>query len=283
MNEHQRLICPICKKRGSETALYKDGPAYRCAEGHSFDIAKKGYVNLLLSQQSSKKRHGDDKRMVTARRDFLDRDFYASLADAVVDAAKAYVTGGVIVDAGCGEGYYTARLHETISGADIYGIDISKDALAYAAKRDRSLTLAAASAADIPVMSGCADAVVSIFAPVFPKEFSRLLKPGGVLVRAVPLEDHLFGLKRAIYKNAYKNPFDSGELDGFELVDIKHIRYDITLECREDIEALFMMTPYYYKTSRADQERLLSRSSLTTELDFGVIVSKKGCRNEQDI
>lgn len=256
--------------------LAKDERVYRCGNGHSYDISKKGYVNLAMSQKSSKKRHGDDKLMVTARRDFLDKGYYAPLRDAAAHELKARAAqNAVIVDAGCGEGYYTAAIKSALGGADVYGVDISKDALIYAAKRDKTLTLAAASAASIPIETGCADAVVSIFAPVFPAEFSRLLKKDGILLRAVPLEDHLFSLKAAIYDEPYKNPTETHELDGFDIIAERTVCRDITLATREDIEALFMMTPYYYKTSRSDQQKLLSRDTLTTQTRFGIIVYRK--------
>ena len=205
-----RLICPVCG-----LPLEKTERTYRCEKGHSYDIAKKGYVNLMMSQSSSKKRHGDDKLMVAARRDFLDKGYYAPLQKAVVEAAAKFAAdGAVIIDAGCGEGYYTAAAAEKLPDADIYGIDISKDALIYAAKRSRELTLAAASASDIPIQSGCADVIVSIFAPIFPDEAARLLCDNGVIVRAVPLEEHLFGLKRRSMKKRTRiRPMISGLTD----------------------------------------------------------------------
>lgn len=267
------LLCPVCGEQ-----LFKTENTYRCENNHSYDISKKGYVNLLMSQRSSKKRHGDDKLMVTARRDFLGGGHYAPLLDALVSCVKDNAPdNAVIVDAGCGEGYYTAAVHNALPRADIYGIDISKDALIFAAKRDKELTLAAASASDIPVKGSSADVVLSVFAPAFPQEFSRLLKTRGVLIRAVPLEDHLYGLKQAIYDNAYKNPPDDNELDGFEIVSSRTVSFLMELESPKDINDLFMMTPYYYKTSRKDQEKLRSLSRLETRAEFGIITyTKKG-------
>ncbi len=270
-NECTALACPVCRLK-----LTKEGGSYRCENGHSYDISRKGYVNLLMSQKSSKKRHGDDKLMVEARRDFLDKGYYEKLRDAVVSAVKRNAdTGTVIVDAGCGEGYYTAAVHSAADGSHVYGIDISKDALIFAARRDRELTLAAASASDIPIINGSADIIISIFAPVFPDEFLRALKDGGILIRAVPLEDHLLELKQAIYDKAYRNPPDDFKLDGFEIISSETVRYMITLDNAKDIESLFMMTPYYYKTSRTDQEKLTKLSHLETRAEFGVIIYRK--------
>ena len=262
------LKCPVCG-----FSLEKSDRVYRCKSGHSFDISKKGYVNLAMSQSSSKKRHGDDKVMINARRDFLDKGFYAPLADALISAVRESVTpGGCIIDAGCGEGYYTAKIHSALPDFPVCGIDISKDALIAAAHRDRTLTLAAASTAKMPVIDSCASAVISVFAPIFPAEALRVLKPEGKLIRAVPLEDHLYELKQAIYDKAYKNPYESGELEGFNIISPRELLYDISLESQTDINALFMMTPYYYKTSRSDQEKLSSLSNLTTRAAFAVLI-----------
>ena len=266
------LICPVCKNR-----LSRNDNTYKCPTGHSYDISKNGYVNLMMSQKSSKKRHGDDKTMLAARRDFLDRGYYEPLAKAIAEKAVKYklTSSPIIIDAGCGEGYYTAMVHTAIPNAEIFGIDISKDALIYTSRRDKYLTLAAASAADIPIADSCADIIMSIFAPTFPKEFSRLVKLDGILLRVVPLEDHLYGLKCAVYDKAYKNPPDNGDIDGFEVIERSELRYDIELETAKEIRDLFMMTPYYYKTSREDQERLFSGERLITEVHFGIFVYKK--------
>ncbi len=264
------LICPVCKGE-----LIKNEHTYSCNSGHSFDIAKEGYVNLLMSQASSQKRHGDDKLMVRSRRDFLDKGYYAPLREAVVGAVAANIPDGAhIIDVGCGEGYYT-ECFECVNNAVTLGIDISKDALKLASKRLKKTSLCVASAYTLPCADASADAVVNIFAPCAYTEFSRVLKSDGGLIKAVPLEDHLWELKCVLYGEPYKNKPEQRDDALFELVDFKELKYTITLPCSEDIFALFTMTPYYYKTSAQDSERLLSKFALTTTVHFGVEVYKK--------
>ena len=236
------LICPVCSK-----PLFDCGASYKCPGGHCFDKARKGYVNLNLASGARSKRHGDDTVMVASRSEFLDRGFYSPLLREIISAA----------------------LRDSGRDVSAVGVDLSRAALAAAHRRDPSLVLAAASAKKLPVADSSCGIVLSVFAPVFPEEFARVLRPGGVLIRAVPLERHLFGLKAAVYDEPYLNPPPGVELAGFELTERADVEYTLSLD-GEEAAALFKMTPYYYKTGRADQEKLGKLPSLTTEAAFGV-------------
>lgn len=264
------FCCPVCKK-----PLKNDERALVCANGHSFDKARSGYVNLLRSQQSALKRHGDDKRMLLARRTFLDRGFYEPLCRLLCQTVARDVRSGKLLDVGCGEGYYTAAIQATNPSLSVCGIDISKDALHMAASRSKTIELAVASAFSLPVADGALDALVSVFAPTADAEFARVLKRGGKLIRVIPTERHLFGLKAALYKEPRLNKPERVEIDGFALRDRQELADIMTLETADDIRALFEMTPYFYKTGQADQERLLSRDSLCTEIGFAVLSYQK--------
>lgn len=262
------LRCPVCG--GS---LNRSGRVWRCSAGHSFDIARQGYVNLLL-RGGSGKRHGDDKTMVAARTAFLDRGFYDPLSQALAELALAHSAAPrLLLDAGCGEGKYTCdllrALRERGDRISALGIDISREALIAAARRDRELTLAVASTAALPVADGAADILLNVFSPFAREEFHRVLKPGGLLLRAWPLERHLWELKELIYETPYPNPPLDPAAEGFALLETRALRYPITLNGAE-IGALFRMTPYYYKTGRTDQEKAERAERLTVELQFGV-------------
>ena len=117
------LRCPVCAG-----ALEKRAGAYLCPKNHSFDIAKSGYVNLLLN--SSQGHHGDDKLMVRARRDFLDKGYYDRFIAAVADAAAEFTPPeATVLDAGCGEGIYSLAVLRAIEKAgkhgELLGVDIS--------------------------------------------------------------------------------------------------------------------------------------------------------------
>ena len=264
------FICPVCK---SALSLYER--TYRCENNHCFDLSKDGYVNLLMSQQSSLKRHGDDKLMVKARREFLEKDFYSPLREGLCSAVKAAAPqNAVIVDVGCGEGYYTSEIAKC-NNATVFGIDISKDALKYAAKSIKGSSFAVASAFSLPFADNSADCIVSVFAPSAYEEFYRVLKPDGRLIKAIPLEEHLWGLKCALYSEPYKNKPEIRNEELFTLASQEKIKYTINLTQGDDIENLFKMTPYYYKTGREDAERLLSLDALSTTVHFGVEIYEK--------
>ncbi len=268
------FVCPVCGK-----PLKKREKVYFCENAHSFDISKKGYVNLLLSSASGKI-HGDDKAMMRARADFLARGFYDALSERVADLAALHCkNGGAILDAGCGEGKYTAdiakALRESGKSADVVGIDISKDAVNLAAGRDKTCCFAVASAAKLPVADESVDVLVSIFAPFFADEFSRVLSDGGVIIRVFPLARHLWELKELVYDTPYENPETGMEEAGFDIAERYELRYKILIEREEDIKNLFIMTPYFYRTSEQDTEKLSHIEKLELSLEFGIVVYKK--------
>ncbi len=262
------FLCPVCR-----TALKNDRKSFRCSNGHCFDIARKGYVNLL--QSSSSGRHGDDRLMVNARTDFLNKGYYDRLSQAVVSTVlKNCPAHPCVIDAGCGDGKYTADLELALSGdePDIIGLDISKYALEALSRRSKTIRTAVAGTSSMPVPDHCADILLNLFSPLFTEEFHRVLKTGGILVRVIPLEDHLFELKQAVYDHPYRNEIPENlSLPGFALQSQENIRYSIALEGQNDICSLFQMTPYYYKTGAADQQKLQALDRLTVHLEFGIL------------
>lgn len=195
------LRCPVCGE-----AVEKEGRSLFCkgARRHCFDFAKEGYVNLAPSAAAG---GGDDAGLIRARTAFLSAGHYAPLADRICDILTANVPGGTVIDAGCGEGYYSCRM--AARGLQVLGVDLSKNGIRHAAKdpvgRERSALFAVAGIFTLPVADSSADAVVSLFAPVAETEFLRVLKPGGVLLLAGAGPDHLLDLKRVLYDTPYQN------------------------------------------------------------------------------
>lgn len=267
------FICPVCR-----TGLLKTEKTYICENGHSFDIAKKGYVNLLMSQGG--KQHGDDKTMISARADFLNRGFYDTLSEKICECVSEYTGNSArVLDAGCGECKYSADILEHLERegkrADVIGIDISKEALAFAKRRTGGLNLAVASTADMPVENGTVDALVNIFAPFSAQEFSRVLKTDGVIIRAYPLARHLWELKELIYDVPYENPEPDMAEEGFTVVARHEVKYKMNFETNEDVISLFKMTPYFYRTGEEDKKKLEKADSLVCSAEFGVVIYKK--------
>jgi 23S rRNA (guanine745-N1)-methyltransferase len=234
-----------------------------CENGHRFDIAREGYVNLLRSSKSGDK-IGDDKLAARSRRDFLNKGYYALLRDALAEMF-ADKTGSVL-DICCGEGYYTAALGANPQ-LDVYGFDISKEMIRLGAKRGNA-TYFVANMAHIPVADESFDYAIHLFAPFQEKEFARVLKPGGRLYTVVPGRFHLWGLKNALYDTPYENDEKIPEVQQLEQGKTICLRGNIRLETPEDIEAVFRMTPYYFHTSQRDKAKLSALQYLDTEISF---------------
>ena len=264
------FICPKCR-----LSLNVENGVAKCKNNHSYDRAKAGYYNLLLTNVGGT--HGDNREMVEARRDFLDTGAYKPLADRVAELAAKHISGNKLLDIGCGEGYYTDAIEKALSsrGVSVSGFDISRDAVKYAARRNKNLSLAVASAYRMPTGDGCFDMAINMFSPLAPDEVFRTLKAGGIFIMAIPGENHLFGLKSATYKTPYKNEVADSRLPGFELIESEKISFTLTLDTKEKIKSLFMMTPYAYRTRPEDKERVFRLEKLETEIEFIVFVYKK--------
>lgn len=264
------LSCPVCGE-----SLRAGERTYTCQNGHSFDTARQGYVNLLCGKGAAT--HGDNAQMIAARRRFLSGGYYAPLANALTDSLKKYAKGSpTLLDIGCGEGYYTEAAHRAIEpiGGKIYAFDISKDALKATAQRKVS-SLFVASAYKMPVLDESVDIVTLFFSPLAKEEILRVLRPEGLFVTAYPGEQHLWGLKKAIYDTPYLNRPEDTETEGFTLLEKTDISREIFLPYNAAIMDLFAMTPYYYKTSEKDHAKLQKLDSLTTEISFHLCVYKK--------
>ncbi len=247
---------------------------------HSFDFSSKGYVNLARAQGST----GDSKQAVRSRSDFLNKGYYAPVAKTLVELLKKHVSSGFVIDAGCGEGYYTEQIAQ--SSYECAGVDLSKFAVDSLASRLRCKTndrafAAVASIFDMPFRDLCADAIVSIFAPCAEDEMYRVLSDNGVLIVVSAGKEHLMGLKKAIYKTSYENDVRADMPKGLEKIDFKSLSYVVELETNEDILNLFSMTPYYWRTSREDSQKLVGLEKLTTEIDINFTVYKKRNIKEQ--
>lgn len=266
------IKCPVCT---SSVVVSEDGRSALCvgARRHCFDFSKEGYLSFPGNSG------GDSKGAVDSRRSFLEKGYYAPAAQAVIAALTKYVSRDAsVVDAGCGEGYYTSLLSDEVACA--IGFDLSKFACgvaAKAAKRDgrENLLYSTASVFELPVKDSSVDAVVNIFAPCAEDEYTRILKNGGYLFVVGAGREHLLGLKRAIYDNVYENGERADMPKSLEHVKRIVSRHEICVEGRDDIEALFSMTPYYWRTSEIDREKLKGIDSLKTEVEFEINVYKK--------
>ena len=265
--------CPLCA-----SPLEREASRWSCPAGHSFDRASAGYVHLLPANQKHSKDPGDDKAMVTARAAFLEKGYYQPLREALCQAVAEYTANlpaPVVLDSGCGEGYYTAGLSRALPHARIAGVDLSKAALRRAAKRVPEGEFAVASVYRLPLAGGSADVLANIFSPLAINEFARVLRPGGLFCYAVPSPRHLWQMKELLYKEPYENPAKREDYPGFVWREVRELRYTAALDAGADIMALFHMTPYAWKTPREGVVRLEALDRLSCEIGFDLHLYQK--------
>ncbi|TLF50393.1 methyltransferase domain-containing protein [Halomonas urmiana] len=278
------LACPL-----DGGALKRHDGAWRCAAGHSFDIARQGYVHLLPVQQKRSRDPGDSKAMVAARQRFLEAGHYRPVADAVGRAVLAGAGPGTLscLDAGCGEGYYLRELARTcdescdegLEGASdtppslsLLGLDISKWAVLAAARQGKQAGVSASwvvgSNAHLPVQSGTLDRLLCLFGFPVAAEFARVMRPGGVLLMAEAGPDHLRELREIIYPRLKpKRTAEPAAPAGFERLDTETLRYPLELEGAAPIADLLAMTPHLYRAGVEGRERAASLESLTVTVE----------------
>ncbi len=267
------FACPLC---GEKLAI--DEQVYRCTSGHCFDKAKEGYVNLLPANRQHASAPGDDKDMVKARTAFLDSGRYTPLKEALCALAAKYAgERTALLDAGCGEGYYTEGLSRVIAekGGRTGGADLSKAAVKKAAKRCREAEIAVASVYHLPLADGSVDMVTDCFSPLAKEEYRRVLKDGGHFLYVVPGARHLWEMKEVLYEQPYENEVREEAYEGFRLQETVPLSFGIHLEKTEEIMALFRMTPYAWKTPKEGVERLAEQKELGLTAEFRILVYER--------
>ena len=263
------LACPLDGK-----PLHGNGSAWRCADGHSFDIASQGYIHLLPVQNKRSRDPGDSKEMVASRQRFLEAGHYQPIADAARRAVLAETAPDATIcclDAGCGEGYYLRQLASAQTSSRqlaLIGLDISKWAVQAAAKQQRDATWLVGSNANLPVMDATLDCVLCMFGfPVY-AEFARVLKPGGMLVQVDAGPDHLRELREIIYptlKGARAD--DSRTPPGFQAPACETLRFELELGSAEQIGDLLLMTPHLFRATAQGRARAAALTTLALTVD----------------
>lgn len=250
------LRCPIC-----HATLTHEGNALLCPNRHSFDVARQGYVNLLTVQQKHSLHPGDTRQQVHSRREFLETGVYRPIVDALIAAAQEFGAAGPVLDVGCGEGYYSTQLAGAI-GAELLGVDISKEAVRCAAAKYKGAQWICATASHLPVADGSAGLLTSLFALTLPEEFSRCLRSDGLFFQVLAAEDHLLALKTIIYPELLRKPKDTvPDLAGFTLLRSVPIRFSFTV-AGQQVQNLLSMTPHAHRITKDGAQRLQQTKEL---------------------
>lgn len=269
--EANNLACPL-----DGLPLTPVAHQLRCTNGHSFDIARQGYVNLLPVQNKKSRAPGDSVEMVEARRRFLDAGFYRPISEQINALVLQYLPSHdlCIVDAGCGEGYYLVQVSRALAenghDAKLIGFDIAKPAIIAATRRNKQITWLVASNNNPAVLPGTVDMLLCMFGfPVYPA-FARLLKPGGRLLLVDAGPEHLLELRTVIYPEVRKSQpptLDKAKQAGFVLIDSRELVYQTAELNQEQITDLLAMTPHLYRATREGKEAAARLTSIHLTVD----------------
>lgn len=266
------LRCPVCKKE-----LIQNTHGLVCLKGHRFDRASQGYVNLTIG--SKQRKSGDDKAMIAARSLFLSQGYYLPLRDKIIACLRSFAFHEA-VDLGCGEGYYTNMLAEKFPDALWTGVDLSVDAVKFAAKHNRDVTYLVAGISELPILNQSADLVLNIFAPLFMDEIDRVLRYGGHAVLVLPREDHLLELKEHLYPELRLNPAPFASIDGFETSFFEDIDFVIVVRSNADLKALLHMTPYVHRSPKESIQRVSAMDSMRIHASFRILCVTKPLKKD---
>ncbi|PHM60681.1 hypothetical protein Xsto_03745 [Xenorhabdus stockiae] len=259
--------CPLC-----HSPLLFSHHQWRCENNHQFDCAKEGYVNLLPVQHKRSKEPGDSAEMMQARRAFLQAGHYQALQQKVIELFDRFLPeqAGVLLDIGCGEGYYTAAVQQALSlkwPITVHGLDVAKIAVRYGAKRYPDVDFCVASSHRLPFADGSLDGILRIYAPCKAAELFRVVKSGGIVLTVTPGPRHLYQLKELIYQEVHLHPENTEQLEGYELVAEKTLAYEMQLD-GEQAYNLLQMTPFAWRASEDVKSHLMANKLFNCEADF---------------
>jgi len=253
-----------------------------CANRHSFDLSKDGYVNFL--NQPVHMQYG--KEMFASRRIISGCGFYDPLIHRISE-----IIGGAfkkdntvrILDAGCGEGSHTAILSENLVAQyhDVLtaGIDISKEAIKMAAKKNRNMVWCVADLTNIPFMDKKFDVVLNILSPSNYGEFERIMADGGLLIKVIPGNGYLAQLRELFYTGTGKETYSNEKVanhfkESFHLSRTEEIRYTAALS-KENLRHLIKMTPLSWGVSDEAAAKAAQAGAAGITVDLTLLIGKK--------
>ncbi|AMF94910.1 23S rRNA (guanine(745)-N(1))-methyltransferase [Vibrio fluvialis] len=272
--------CPLCQQPLSLTER-----TYACENRHQFDVAKEGYVNLMPAHHKRSKDPGDNKEMMQARRRFLEAGHYDPMRDQIAVLCAQALQGSQhqLLDIGCGEGYYTTYVANALQAqnpqAQTYGLDISKIAVRYAAKRYTNCEFTVASSHRLPFADASLDGILRIYAPCKAEELQRCVRNNGAVITVTPAARHLYQFKQGIYQDVRLHEEQPEIIDGFELETQQKLNYMMTLSGEEAFD-LLQMTPFAWRASEEFKSEVRASEQFECEADFMLRVYRKQSPSE---
>ncbi len=270
-----------CSVRACGLPLERRGASWVCERGHSFDVARSGYVSLLQPQDRRSLEAGDSRATALSRRELLDEGFGAVLESALVEVASnlELAPGAFAADLGCGDGRFLAAVCAK-TGLHGIGIDLSAHAVELAARRHPAHTWVVANAdRRLPLVDGSLALALSIDGRRPRDEFARTLGANSALLVAMPAADDLAELRGAVLGEVHDAPRVervAAELaPHFELASQRTARARMKLE-RGSLARLAAATYRCARARERDALEQLDALEVTTSHDVLVFRRSRG-------
>jgi 23S rRNA (guanine745-N1)-methyltransferase len=279
IQQHRHLFqCPVCKN-----TMWMQNASLVCANKHTFDLSRRGYLNLLLRPPNTRY----DTAMLASRRELCQIGFFTPMLEAVSQCIlQKSVTArqAAILDAGCGEGSHLTQIIDHLQkavphGVQGVGVDISKDGIRLAVRDSWHIIWCVADLSRLPFQNRQFDSIINILSPANYGEFERVLTDEGILVKVVPGNRHLTELRAMLFDGKPHAP-DSHERviryfsRHLTMIATRHLTYPVTVP-QELIEHVINMTPLSWNVNAEKRQQALNMGSTTITVDAHVLVGKK--------
>ncbi|MBF0747060.1 methyltransferase domain-containing protein [Gemella sp. 19428wG2_WT2a] len=263
-NKELDYSCPKCKNLAKINNI-----SLKCINNHSYDFSKKGYIHLINNYKDSKY----DEKLFKARNYVFSNGFYKQLLEEI----KKFINerkSEIIVDLGCGEGYYIKELKEKYPETYFYGLDNAKSAIEYAVKYDKKNPYILANLANIPFSDKTVDLILNILSPANYEEFVRILKDDGLVLKIIPSSNYLKEIRNLLEIDDYSNQETIDQLSKFaDIVKRNLIGKTYTLS-KEDAENFLKMTPLSF-SKEISEKHIENLKEITVELEMLILKLKK--------
>ncbi|MGE4282722.1 MAG: methyltransferase domain-containing protein [Clostridia bacterium] len=280
IKKNQRLLkCPVC----SEPMFMNELNSLTCNSKHSFDLSKKGYLNLLTSSNVPVY----SKELFEARHKVCAAGFYNPLIDILTKILTGYQNSVLekemtILDAGCGEGSHIYDISKKIKGNPndtFVGVDISKDSINLAASNNADIIWCVADLARLPFQNRSFDVVLNILSPANYGEFDRILSDKGSVIKVVPGTQYLKELRETFYNDMETFNYSNSEVINYfgqrlDVADIQNINYEFGVD-EELLPFLIKMTPLTWGKSIERLNDIFEKNISSITVDLAVIIGMK--------
>jgi len=275
--------CPICSKEMD----INETKSLICLDNHSFDLAKKGYVNLLASSRKDEY----NNEMLEARKQVCDKGFFDPLLEKINSLILEIVsdfqsTTIKILDAGCGEGTHLAKILANLERSEKFtpekitgiGLDISKEGIQIASKSYHHIVWCVADLARIPIKDKQINIILNILSPSNYSEFKRVLLDNGLLLKVVPGANYLKELRSVFYDQTDKETYSNEQVvkhfsNSFDIINIEQVEYEFAVT-KETLEEIIKMSPLSWGVKGDKKDKALVSGISKITADFTIILAR---------